>query len=196
MAPRRPSVTRINLHRRIICTQVPGEAAEGVVPAAGAEPEADGHEQAAHGGERPPAEAGLAARLRERLLPPADAERTRLSLSLSSLHSLSLSFSMHHHLCSLPSAAVPVFIPLLRPRGRRCCRRGWRPRTRAASRSSPVATRTWPRRRHKPSRATQALLGTYAILPLPCQPARAAFAFILPCYFGWPSTVPSNDLYL
>jgi hypothetical protein len=82
MAPRRPSVTRINLHRRIICTQVPGEAAEGVVPAAGAEPEADGHEQAAHGGERPPAEAGLAARLRERLLPPADAERTRLSLSL------------------------------------------------------------------------------------------------------------------
>jgi hypothetical protein len=42
---------------------VPGEAAEGVVAASGAEPEADGLEQAAHGGERPPAEAGLAARL-------------------------------------------------------------------------------------------------------------------------------------
>jgi hypothetical protein len=59
---------------------VPGEAAEGVVAAAVAEREADGHEQAAHGGERPPAEAGLASRLRERLLPPADAERTCLLL--------------------------------------------------------------------------------------------------------------------
>ena len=64
--------------------EVPGEAAEGVVAASGAEPEADGHEQAAHGGERPPAEAGLAARLRERLLPPADAERTCLSSLVSS----------------------------------------------------------------------------------------------------------------
>jgi len=34
--------------------------------------------------------------------------------------------------------------------------------------------------------------------PSPCQPARAAFAFILPCYFGWPwrTTIPSNNLYL
>ena len=155
-------MTRISIGAS--CTQVPGEAAEGVVPAAGAEPEADGHEQAAHGGERPPAEAGLAARLRERLLPPADAERTRFSLSSAHRSTPSLS-------SSLPSTAVPpVFIPLPCPRRRCCCRRGWRPRTRAASRSSPVATRTWPRRRHKPSRATQALLGTYAILLLASQP--------------------------
>lgn len=73
-----PSIYILFLIRNIIMSpwKVPGEAAEGVVAAAGAEPEADGHEQAAHGGERPPAEAGLAARLRERLLPPADAERT------------------------------------------------------------------------------------------------------------------------
>ena len=83
--------------------EVPGEAAEGVVAAAGAEPEADGHEQAAHGGERPPAEAGLAARLRERLLPPADAERTCRSLSCPPSHIFFFFFALQ---TNSPSSAA------------------------------------------------------------------------------------------
>lgn len=86
--------------------KVPGEAAEGVVAAAGAEPEADGHEQAAHGGERPPAEAGLAARLRERLLPPADAERTRTLCPLSVISRLHSSHCEVRTQTNKPSVGV------------------------------------------------------------------------------------------
>ena len=90
-------------------------------------------------------------------------QSVRVSLSHRLIAPLPLS-----HLLSLP--LLCLCSSHCRVRGRCCCRRGWRPRTRAASRSSPVATRTWPRRRHKPSRATQALLGTYAILLLASQP--------------------------
>jgi len=171
-------------------TQVPGEAAEGVVSVAGAEPEADGHEQAAHGGERPPAEAGLAARLRERLLPPADAaERThRLShaclLLLSSL--FITTFISPFYCCAvfiipLPTTLLQAGLATTDTSCESVVTSGHQNVAAAAPQAQPRDA------------GPAGYVTTYAILLLPCQPARAAFAFIsiaMLLWHGWPGLLP------